>query len=107
MAELAYTMKVSEKCDVYSFGVVALEMINGKHPGEIVFSVASPSAQKLVLEDFLDQRLPTPSAQVQDELRKIMKIAIACLHSNPQSRPTMQMISQVLAVQTPLFSSLG
>lgn len=107
MAELAYTMKVSEKCDVYSFGVVALEIINGKHPGEIVSSVASPSAQNLVLEDFLDQRLPTPSAQVQDELRKIKKIAIACLHSNPQSRPTMHKISQVLAVQTPPFSSLG
>ncbi|CAA6662526.1 unnamed protein product [Spirodela intermedia] len=30
--ELAFTMKVTEKCDVYSFGVVALEVMLGKHP---------------------------------------------------------------------------
>ncbi|TYI08770.1 hypothetical protein ES332_A09G024400v1 [Gossypium tomentosum] len=35
--ELAYSMVVTEKCDVYSFGVLALEILMGKHPGDIAF----------------------------------------------------------------------
>ncbi|PRQ41022.1 putative protein kinase RLK-Pelle-LRR-XI-1 family [Rosa chinensis] len=34
--ELAFTMAVTEKCDVYGFGVVALEIIIGRHPGELI-----------------------------------------------------------------------
>ncbi|BBH03275.1 Leucine-rich repeat receptor-like protein kinase family protein [Prunus dulcis] len=36
--ELAYTMEVNENCDVYSFGVVTLEIIMGKHPGDLFSS---------------------------------------------------------------------
>ncbi|CAL8997338.1 unnamed protein product [Prunus brigantina] len=39
--ELAYTMKVTEKCDVYSFGVVTLEIIMGRHPGDVFSSLSS------------------------------------------------------------------
>ncbi|XP_057987276.1 MDIS1-interacting receptor like kinase 2-like isoform X2 [Hevea brasiliensis] len=99
--ELAYTMKVTEKFDVYNFGVVVLEVINGKCPNEIIFSMSSPLVQKPLLKDILDQRLPPPSSEVQDELMTIMKIATACLYSNPQSRPTMHMISQILSSQIP------
>ncbi|CAL5387461.1 unnamed protein product [Camellia sinensis] len=42
--ELSYTMVVTEKCDAYSFGVVALETIMGRHPGELLSSLESPSA---------------------------------------------------------------
>ncbi|KAK3033897.1 hypothetical protein RJ639_033532 [Escallonia herrerae] len=54
--ELAYTMKVTEKCDVYSFGVLALEVIKGKHPGDIIPSLTSSS--ELQLKDLVDRRLP-------------------------------------------------
>ncbi|KAL3504512.1 hypothetical protein ACH5RR_034353 [Cinchona calisaya] len=37
--ELAYTMKVNEKCDFYSFGVLTLEVIMGKHPGDFISSM--------------------------------------------------------------------
>ena len=62
-------MKVTDKCDVYSFGVVALEVMMGKHPGELLASLSSPSlsstsatlsdSQELLLKDVLDQRLST------------------------------------------------
>ncbi|WCJ44472.1 Leucine-rich repeat receptor-like protein kinase family protein [Euphorbia peplus] len=95
--ELAYTMKVTEKCDVYSFGVVALEVIIGKHPGDLIFSMTSPLAEKIVLEDVIDKRPPSPSPDIRDELNKVLNTAIACLFSNPKSRPPMNRVSQILS----------
>ena len=39
LAELAYTMRVTEKCDVYSFGVVLWELATGKIPWDGLNSV--------------------------------------------------------------------
>ncbi|KAJ7969159.1 putative Receptor protein kinase [Quillaja saponaria] len=62
--ELAYTMKVNEKCDVYSYGVLTLEVVLGQHPGDLISSLFSPSsssvcstARNLLLKYVLDQRL--------------------------------------------------
>ncbi|XP_062028718.1 MDIS1-interacting receptor like kinase 2-like [Rosa rugosa] len=98
--ELAYTVKVTEKCDVYSFGVLALEVLMGKQVGDFIssFSHLSDSAN-ILLKDVLDQRLPPPIPQVEDELITIAGLAIECRHSHPQSRPTMLKVSQVLSSQ--------
>ena len=91
-------MAVSEKCDVYSFGVVTLEVVMGRHPGDLISSFLSPSFASLsydvLLEDILDQRLAHPTNQVEGKVILVLKIALACLHTNPQSRPTMQQVSQ-------------
>ncbi|KAL7195402.1 hypothetical protein ACSBR1_035596 [Camellia fascicularis] len=97
--ELAYTMVVTEKCDVYSFGVVTLETIMGRHPGELLSSLASPSTQNLMLIDVLDSRIQHPANPV--VVRNIVLIAIvalACVRSKPRSRPTMLCVSQELLV---------
>ncbi|XP_048436868.1 MDIS1-interacting receptor like kinase 2-like isoform X2 [Pyrus x bretschneideri] len=99
--ELAYTRKVTEKCDVYSFGVLALEVIVGKRIGDLISSFSSPSAcENKLLKDVLDQRLPPPTLEVQNELTTIARVAITCRDSRPQSRPTMHMVSQSLSFQT-------
>ncbi|VVA28306.1 PREDICTED: MDIS1-interacting receptor like [Prunus dulcis] len=100
--ELAYTMKVTEKCDVYSFGVLALEVIIGKQLGNFVSSFSFPSTTyaNIFLKDVLDQSLPPPTPQLQDELITIARLSIACRHSHPQSRPTMHMVSQALSFPT-------
>ncbi|KAF5473430.1 hypothetical protein F2P56_010041 [Juglans regia] len=98
--ELAYTMKVTEKCDVYSFGVLSLEVIMGKYPGDFISSVKSsdPSVEMgIQLKDVLDQRLPFPKPHVKAELIRVVEIATECLNDIPESRPTMHMISKVLA----------
>ncbi|KAI8015556.1 Receptor-like protein 35 [Camellia lanceoleosa] len=93
--ELAYTMVVTEKCDAYSFGVVALETIMGRHPGELLSSLESSSAQNIMLTDVLDPRLPPPTNPiVVGNIVLVARMAIACLCSEPRSRPTMLRISQ-------------
>ncbi len=101
ITELAYTMEVNEKCDVYSFGVLTLEIIMGKHPGDLISSLTSSAFTTLnmPLKDVLDQRLSLPMNEAAREVLSIAKIAIACLHTVPQSRPTMQQVSQELSTQ--------
>nr|DAD32482.1 TPA_asm: hypothetical protein HUJ06_011333 [Nelumbo nucifera] len=94
--ELAYTMNVTEKCDVYSFGVLTLEVIMGEHPGELIPTVSLSVEQGSLLKDVLDQRLTSPSEQVGKKVDSVLMLAIACLHANPQLRPTMQYVSQQL-----------
>ena len=87
-------MEVNEKCDVYSFGVVTLEVIMGKHPGDLISLLSSSSsssattstAHGILLKDVLDQRLEPPRNQVARIVVSVAKLAFACLETNPQSR---------------------
>lgn len=93
-------MKVTEKCDVYSFGVLTLEVIKGRHPGESIASPFSPLGQTIELKDYVDHRIPPPSDEMQEVLHQMIKLANACLHSNPQERPTMYIVSQLIETKT-------
>ncbi|KAG6620495.1 hypothetical protein I3843_07G161700 [Carya illinoinensis] len=92
--ELAYTMVVTEKCDVYSFGVVALEILMGIHPGELLTLLSSSSSQNVMLHEILDQRLPPPNHRVAQDICFVATIALACVRTKPESRPTMKRVSQ-------------
>ncbi|KAI3868633.1 hypothetical protein MKX03_013143 [Papaver bracteatum] len=107
--ELAYTMKVTEKCDVYSFGVIILEVLMGRYPSEIITllsqnvmtsSFSSNIGQNISLRDILDQRIGTPHDVVQNELMCIVKIGFTCLRGYPRARPTMEEVSAELLSST-------
>ncbi|KAJ6908126.1 hypothetical protein NC651_018538 [Populus alba x Populus x berolinensis] len=116
--ELAYTMKVDEKCDVYSFGVLTLEVMMGKHPGDFISSLmfsastssSSPIGHNTVLKDVLDQRLPPPENELADGVAHVAKLAFACLQTDPHYRPTMRQVSTELTTRWPplpkLFSTM-
>ncbi|XP_045793226.1 MDIS1-interacting receptor like kinase 2-like [Trifolium pratense] len=100
--ELAYTMEVNEKNDVYSFGVLALEILFGKHPGDIVSNslqwiIMGSTLDTMPLMNKLDQRLSRPVNRRQaKELVSIAKTTISCLVDIQQSRPTMEQVSREL-----------
>ncbi|MFQ6646560.1 hypothetical protein Gotur_020108 [Gossypium turneri] len=113
--ELAYTMRVDEKCDVYSFGVLTMEVFMGRHPGDLISYLSSleltsssmSNDQQVLLKNTLDQRPSAPVGQSAQDLVSTMKIALACLNGNPQLRPTMQEVSQALGRQSILYQALS
>ncbi|KAH7856457.1 hypothetical protein Vadar_001582 [Vaccinium darrowii] len=94
-------MAVTEKCDVYSFGVLTHEILMLSHPGELISNLyPSTDNQNIQLAEVLDPRLSLPTSQkLKDELDSIMNLAIWCLRADPNSRPTMYEVSQVLEMK--------
>eukprot|EP00268_Persea_americana_P045349 TRINITY_DN4620_c0_g1_i2.p1 TRINITY_DN4620_c0_g1~~TRINITY_DN4620_c0_g1_i2.p1 ORF type:complete len:114 (+),score=18.66 TRINITY_DN4620_c0_g1_i2:1694-2035(+) len=90
-------MEVTEQCDVYSFGVLTLEVLMGKHPGDLIHTLHFSTGQNILLKDVLDRRLSPPSAQTADEVISVAMVALACVRANPQSRPNMRNVSQELS----------
>ncbi|XP_057741201.1 MDIS1-interacting receptor like kinase 2-like [Arachis stenosperma] len=96
--ELAYTLSVTEKCDVYSFGVVALETIMGRHPGDHILSLFNSSNKNIMVKDLLDSRISLPLCQKDAQaIVQVVTLALACLRSNPKSRPSMQQVAHQLS----------
>ena len=102
-------MRVTDKCDVYSFGVVALEIMMGKHPGEMLESLTVSSKtltlsdnnnDEILLKDVLDQRLPAPTGELAETVVFFVTAALACARTTPESRPTMRFVAQKLLART-------
>ena len=96
-------MRVTEKCDVYSFGVVALEIMMGRHPGELLESLSQGSkaiSEDLLLKDVLDQRLLAPSGRISVAVVLVVSLALSCTRTSPQSRPTMHFVAQELSTRS-------
>ncbi|KAL7208645.1 hypothetical protein ACSBR1_030392 [Camellia fascicularis] len=56
-----------------------------------------PGPLGTLLLDVLDQRLPAPENQVAEQIVVVAKLAFACLHANPPSRPTMRQVTMKLS----------
>ncbi|CBI36565.3 unnamed protein product, partial [Vitis vinifera] len=114
--ELAYTLEVNDKTDVFSFGVVTLEVLVGRHPGDLISYLSSLSLSSSsqssstsyfsLLKDVLDPRLSPPTDQVVEDVVFAMKLAFACLHANPKSRPTMRQVSQALSMSAHMVEKM-
>ncbi|XBH93876.1 hypothetical protein VPH35_084735 [Triticum aestivum] len=95
--EFSYTSLVTEKCDVYSFGVVVLEVLMGKHPGEMQ-NFQSSLNENFHLEEILDKQLPQPEADVAEDVRRCISVAFGCLTPSPKERPTMMKVYRDLSI---------
>ncbi|XP_068651807.1 receptor protein-tyrosine kinase CEPR2-like isoform X2 [Aristolochia californica] len=93
--ELAYSLKVTEKSDVYSFGVVLLELVTGRRPLEhgygegkdIVYWVSSCINDRKDVLGVLDKRIRT---YAEEDMTKVLKVAVLCTTKLPSVRPSMR-----------------
>ncbi|XP_026430290.1 MDIS1-interacting receptor like kinase 2-like [Papaver somniferum] len=116
--ELAYTMKVTEKCDVYSFGIVLLEVLMGRYPSEIIMllspilietssSTSSTVGENIRLQDILDPCIGAPTDVLKKEIMHFTKVGFSCICGDPCTRPTMQEVSTELSVSSRSRPSFG
>ncbi|EEF34326.1 probable inactive leucine-rich repeat receptor-like protein kinase At1g66830 [Ricinus communis] len=100
--EVSKSSKPSQKWDVYSFGVILLEMISGKSP--VMQTSASEmglvqwiqlSTEVKPLSDVLDPFL-VHDLDKKEEMVAILNIALTCVHTSPDKRPSMRNVSDSL-----------
>ncbi|KAK6116938.1 hypothetical protein DH2020_049313 [Rehmannia glutinosa] len=100
--------RATEKTDVYSFGVLVLEIVSGKRPTDASFIEKGLNIvgwlNYLVSENRQREIVDLHCERVQTEsLDAILSIAIQCVSSCPEDRPTMHRVVQILEseVMTP------
>ncbi|KAB1228042.1 LRR receptor-like serine/threonine-protein kinase FEI 1 [Morella rubra] len=100
--------RATEKTDVYSFGVLVLEVLSGKRPTDASFIEKGLNIvgwlNFLVTENRQREIVDPQCDGVQgDSLDALLCVAIQCVSSSPEERPTMHRVVQVLEseVMTP------
>ncbi|XP_061340079.1 PTI1-like tyrosine-protein kinase At3g15890 [Gastrolobium bilobum] len=100
--EYAMLGKANESCDVYSFGILLLELASGRKPVEKISSTVRRSivdwAFPLVCEkkfsEIADPRLN--GNYVEEELKRVIFVALVCAQNLPDKRPTMLDVVELL-----------
>ncbi|KAL6145851.1 hypothetical protein ACLB2K_056535 [Fragaria x ananassa] len=105
--EYLLTGRATEKTDVFSYGAVVLEVASGRRPIEREVSGVGKAGACSNLVDWVwslhrDGRLitaadPRLEGQFDEaEMRKVLLIGLACSHPDPNVRPTMRIVVQML-----------
>nr|POE78736.1 pti1-like tyrosine-protein kinase [Quercus suber] len=99
--EYAMLGKANESCDVYSFGILLLELASGKKPiekhGAVKRSItdwALPLVCESKYDELVDPKLN--GKYVNEELKRLVLVALICTHVRPEKRPTMPEVVDIL-----------
>jgi serine/threonine protein kinase len=115
MAPEWLTSKITEKVDVYSFGVVVIEILSGRK--NIDYSQPDDSAQLIMvlrdkamnsqLEDMIDRNSQDMHLCNKEEVIETMKLAMWCLQSDSNRRPSMSMVVKVMEGEREVESDIN
>nr|XP_048324812.1 receptor-like serine/threonine-protein kinase NCRK [Ziziphus jujuba var. spinosa] len=107
--EYAIVGRASIKSDVFSFGVVLLELITGRQPihklsgkGEeslVIWATPRLQDSRRVITELPDPRLNGKFPE--DEMQIMAYLAKECLLLDPEARPTMSEVVQILSTIAP------
>ncbi|KAL8240370.1 hypothetical protein R6Q59_013725 [Mikania micrantha] len=107
--EYAIYGQVSEKVDTYSFGVLVLEIISGKRCTEgmeigsitqNLIDYAWDLYEKSIHVNLIDISLD-PSEYRQEDVTKLIELALMCTQSQPSTRPSMSKVVSILGDRSP------
>ncbi|KAI4314063.1 hypothetical protein L6164_027005 [Bauhinia variegata] len=97
--EYGYMTKITEKSDVYSYGVVLLEVLTGKQPIDPTIPdglhIVDWVRQKRGIEVLDPSLLSRPESEI-EEMMQALGIALLCVNSAPDERPTMRDVAAML-----------
>ncbi|BFI32238.1 hypothetical protein MPTK2_4g04040 [Marchantia polymorpha subsp. ruderalis] len=103
--EYMYSGRATEKGDVYSYGVVLLELLSGRRPTDLCFVEKGLNVVGWVgscirenrHKDIFDTKCP---GALKESMENVLQIAIMCIAADPDSRPTMEQVVQMLESDT-------
>ncbi|XP_071707805.1 calmodulin-binding receptor-like cytoplasmic kinase 2 isoform X2 [Rutidosis leptorrhynchoides] len=101
--EYLRTYQLTEKSDVYSFGILLVELVTGRRPIEAKRELNERVTAKWAMKKFtdgdaisvLDPKLENSDANFL-ALEKILELALQCVASHRQNRPSMRRCAEVL-----------
>ena len=115
MAPEWLTSKITEKVDVYSFGIVVMEILSGRKnidysqpdEGAQLIMVLREKAMNSQLEDMIDQNSQDMRSCNKEEVIEIMRLAMWCLQSDSNRRPSMSVVVKVMEGKRNVESDLN
>ncbi|KAG0520727.1 hypothetical protein BDA96_08G099400 [Sorghum bicolor] len=93
---------LTEKADVFSYGVLVLEIVtgkrcsnsNGSHGGQVLLTKVWKHYKDNRVEMIVDRSIYEDS--IRDEAMHILQIGLLCTQANPDDRPTMGKVVELL-----------
>ncbi|KFK25062.1 hypothetical protein AALP_AA8G061600 [Arabis alpina] len=102
--------RATVETDVYAFGVLMLEVVSGKKPSYVLVKENQSNYNNSIVNwlwelyrngtimEAADPRME--SLFVEEEMRSVLLLGLACCHPNPNQRPSMKTVLKVLTGET-------